>query len=313
MSRQREAVATAIANGWTAFDQTRDVLATLGPPSVRREDLAGSWRLLAEWTAERMPAEEQAAVSAAAGQRAAVQARTQVLEDAAAACAAAGVVGVSGVGGAARPDRPLGEIVAAASAGAAAAVTRLEEALAEAGRLRAEAGRSTEQAQVARALATHLRSTGFEKWLLDEVLDQLVAGATGLLRELSGGAYSLTLDEHSGFAVIDHRNADAVRSACTLSGGETFLASLALALALADRLAGFGTVGARLEAIFLDEGFGTLDPDTLDTVAAAIENLAAGGRVVAIVTHVRELADRIPARFEVEKGPATSTVRRWDG
>ncbi len=87
-----------------------------------------------------------------------------------------------------------------------------------------------------------------------------------------------------------------------------------MALALADRLSGFAAEGpAPLEAIFLDEGFGALDPDTLDTVAAAVENLAAEGRVVGIVTHVRDLADRIPVRFEVEKGPTTSTVRRVEG
>ena len=58
---------------------------------------------------------------------------------------------------------------------------------------------------------------------------------------------------------------------------------------------------ARLESIFLDEGFGTLDPDTLDVVAAAIEELGARGRMVGVVTHVRELAERLPVRFEVRK------------
>jgi exonuclease SbcC len=232
-----------------------------------------------------------------------------LVEEVVAACAANGVPVLRSPGD---PDRPIGEVLAEARAAAAAVVTRLQDGLAGADRLRGEVTAATVLAQVARTLAGHLRSSGFEKWLLDEVLDQLVAGATELLYELSSGAYSLTLDS-GGFAVVDHRNADAVRSARTLSGGETFLASLALALALADRLAGFGTAGASLEAIFLDEGFGSLDPDTLDTVAAAIENLAAGGRVVGIVTHVRELAERVPVRFEVEKGPTTSTVRRRDG
>jgi exonuclease SbcC len=65
-----------------------------------------------------------------------------------------------------------------------------------------------------------------------------------------------------------------------------------------------------LESVFLDEGFGSLDADTLDTVAAAMEALASGGRVVGLVTHVRELADRVPTRFEVTKGPRTSAVVR---
>ena len=62
--------------------------------------------------------------------------------------------------------------------------------------------------------------------------------------------------------------------------------------------------------IFLDEGFGTLDADSLETVAATIESLGDGRRTVGIVTHVRELAERVPVRFEVAKGPRTSTVAR---
>ena len=138
-----------------------------------------------------------------------------------------------------------------------------------------------------------------------------MAGATSLLCELSGGAYSLTLDERSAFNVVDHRNADEVRSARTLSGGETFLASLALALALADQVGSLAAGGsARLESIFLDEGFGTLDPDTLDIVASAIEELGARGRMVGLISHVPELAERVPVRFEVVKRPGGSTVTR---
>ncbi|MDQ1521752.1 MAG: repair protein SbcC/Rad50, partial [Actinomycetota bacterium] len=64
----------------------------------------------------------------------------------------------------------------------------------------------------------------------------------------------------------------------------------------------------RLEAIFLDEGFGTLDPESLDVVASTIETLGTTGRMVGIVTHVRELADRVPVRFEVRKVGRSSTV-----
>ena len=117
--------------------------------------------------------------------------------------------------------------------------------------------------------------------------------------------------EDGQFAVVDHANADTIRLARTLSGGETFLVSLALALALADQIAELAAGGAvRLESIFLDEGFGSLDADTLETVAAAIEELGAQGRVVGVVTHVRELAERLPVRFEVRKGPGGSTVER---
>jgi exonuclease SbcC len=135
-----------------------------------------------------------------------------------------------------------------------------------------------------------------------------------MLAELSGGAYALSVDARSGgFGVVDHTNASQVRSARTLSGGETFLASLALALALADQVAGLASSGAaRLESLFLDEGFGTLDPDTLDVVATALDELGARGRMVGVVTHVRELADRLPVRFEVRKVGGASVVERVD-
>jgi DNA repair protein SbcC/Rad50 len=180
--------------------------------------------------------------------------------------------------------------------------------------LRAELAEAVEAEQVAAALAGHLRATGFQKWLLDEALARLVEGASGILHQLSGAAYTLALDRRSsGFAVIDHHNADAVRSVRTLSGGETFLASLALALSLADQVVDLAVAGsARLESIFLDEGFGTLDPATLDVVATTIEELGSAGRMVAVVTHLRELADRMPVRLEVTRGAATSTVERVD-
>jgi DNA repair protein SbcC/Rad50 len=115
--------------------------------------------------------------------------------------------------------------------------------------------------------------------------------------------------------VVDHTNASQTRPARTLSGGETFLASLALALALADHLGATlaATGPARLDALFLDEGFGTLDPDALDVVAAALDELGARGRMVGVVTHVRELADRLPVRFEVRKVGGSATVERVEG
>jgi len=86
---------------------------------------------------------------------------------------------------------------------------------------------------------------------------------------------------------------------------------LSLALTLADHLAALAAdAEPRLESIFLDEGFGTLDPEALDTVAAAIEELGSRGRTVGLVTHVRDLAERLPIRFEVRRGPAGSTVER---
>src|SRR5439155_62969 len=84
--------------------------------------------------------------------------------------------------------------------------------------------------QVAKALANHLRANNFERWLLEEALDSLVDGASRILRELSGGQYDLCHDKGE-FSVVDHHDAGLRRAVRTLSGGETFQASLALALA----------------------------------------------------------------------------------
>ena len=120
-------------------------------------------------------------------------------------------------------------------------------------------------------------------------------------------AYSLAHTSQRGFEVIDHANADERRPVRTLSGGETFLASLSLALALADQVAVLASTGAaRLESMFLDEGFGSLDPETLDTVAAALEELGSTGRTLGIVTHV-------PALAEPRAGPVPGYQGRVDG
>jgi exonuclease SbcC len=143
-------------------------------------------------------------------------------------------------------------------------------------------------------------------------MQRLVEGGSERLRELSDGRYSFAFDDSGrDLLVVDHGQGDEQRSVRTLSGGETFQASLALALALSDQLADLAADGAaRLESIFLDEGFGTLDAETLETVATTIENLAAVDRMVGIVTHVPELAARMPVQFRVTKGARSSHVER---
>ena len=101
------------------------------------------------------------------------------------------------------------------------------------------------------------------------------------------------------------------RSVKTLSGGETFLASLGLALALAESLASLSAedrVGEALESLFLDEGFGSLDPETLGQVVQAIEALQGGERMVGVITHLPELAEQMPARISVGRSERGATL-----
>jgi exonuclease SbcC len=207
-------------------------------------------------------------------------------------------------------DRPRDAVVSAL-ARAESEHDRILRAIERASTLRDDVQKERENARVAGTLGQHLRSSGFERWLLEEAIRQLVSGATTILNELSTGQYSFEHDDRMNFEVVDHANADERRSARTLSGGETFLASLALALTLAEQTAELATRGsAKIESLFLDEGFGTLDDDTLEVVATAIAELGARGRVVGVVTHQPNLAATIPVQYRVSKNPVTSTVTK---
>jgi exonuclease SbcC len=292
--------------GSEELDRTRDDLSRRGlePPPAERDDLVQDWRALLEWAAAQVGEQQEQAATHRAAAAAAERRLREALDRQLAACAARDV----------RVDRSTGRprdacLVELATSRATA--TRLEHDLRTATTLRAEEGTVSRQRTVANNLALHLDARHFERWLMNRALRVLADAATRRLRELSRDAYSLTLDARNDFQVIDHRNADQPRPAKTLSGGETFLASLSLALALADHVADFASGGAaRLDALFLDEGFGTLDAETLDIVASAIEELGSQGRMVGIVTHVRELAERIPIRFEVRKVGGGSTVEK---
>lgn len=291
-----------------AFGQARDAVVAMGPPTAAGDELLADWQALLAWVADELPAQRAAADAATLAAEEAEARASRRRSEVVAACEDAGIDADRVPHG-----RPARDVVVEVLTEARSARTRLDEELQRAELLRAEQQRLVEEEQVSSLLATHLKSTHFEKWVLDEVLRRLVAGATEILRELSSGTYSLSFDGAASFSVIDHANADVARSARTLSGGETFLASLALALALADEVAHLGARGTvRLESIFLDEGFGSLDADTLDVVATAIEELGASGRMVGVVSHVRDLADRLPVRFEVDKIGNAATVKRVD-
>lgn len=285
------------------FDRTRDRLAALGPPEAGRVDLASDWAELVAWASTEAPARRDLLAAARTEAAEAASARGDLLAGLTRTVAAHGL----------RPaaDGDLRGPVAAARRTAEHERDRIVAGLDEGAAQRTALADATTRADLAHELARLLNANHFEKWVLDEAVAVLVEGATELLLDLSGGAYSLGLDDRANFLVVDHRNADEVRPARTLSGGETFLASLALALALADQIGSLAAEGtARLESIFLDEGFGTLDPDTLDTVAAAIEELGARGRMVGLISHVPELAERVPVRFEVTRDPGGSTIEK---
>ena len=155
----------------------------------------------------------------------------------------------------------------------------------------------------------------FERYVLGALLDEVLAAANGRLQGMSRQRYSLqrsqswddkrvkqigldieVYDNYTGYA----------RPANTLSGGETFLASLSLALGLADVVQAYSG-GIHLDTMFIDEGFGTLDGETLDYALKTLASLRSGGRLVGIISHVPELKERIDARLAVHKTDRGST------
>ncbi len=287
------------------FEETRDALTQLGPPTPRRSSLLADWQELVEWSKGKLPELQHDAQQLEEAAGAARAAQMAVIEKLAQRCVECDLE---------PDDDDLTLLVTRSLDEARAEVKAVSAGMAKAKALRAKLDEVTKRQQLAAALGRHLNATGFERWLIGEALHRLVAGATKILRELSQGQYSLTVDGTNNFLVTDHHNANETRPAKTLSGGETFLASLSLALALSDQLIELQSQGsARLDAIFLDEGFGTLDPEALDMVAATVENLSSAGRMVGIVTHVRDLADRVPLQFRVSKDSRTSKVERTGG
>jgi exonuclease SbcC len=182
---------------------------------------------------------------------------------------------------------------------------RLEEQLKRKRQLLQEKAELDKQIDLWEQLAGDLKGDRFQDFLLERYQSGLLGRASQLIASLSQNRYSLQLEDGEYF-VFD-RWTDALRPVRTLSGGESFMASLCLALSLSEHLS-----RGRIGALFLDEGFGTLDGETLEQVAGVLEALPTQGRLVGIVTHVEALAERLPARLEVYKSPAGSQVRWRD-
>lgn len=187
---------------------------------------------------------------------------------------------------------------------------QLQAAIAAAARLRQQGEQLAADAALARSLAQMLHGDRFLDFVQEAAMQLLTEDGARHLLQLSHGRYSLHYDGND-FRVADHWNADRERSVKTLSGGETFLASLALALGLAERIVGMSAQhggGASLECLFVDEGFGALDGESLEAAVQALEMLQGGNRMVGVVTHLPQLAERLPARLSVETDAGKARV-----
>jgi len=141
---------------------------------------------------------------------------------------------------------------------------------------------------------------------LEIMFKQMGSLANEQLKYLTSERYQLKVEGIGNLSVVDRWNANEERPVETLSGGESFLTSLALALALSELSRG----RSQLNSLFLDEGFGTLDSETLDIAIAALEGLRMQGRNIFLISHIRELTRRLPVKIEVnKKGNGSSSVR----
>jgi exonuclease SbcC len=310
--------------------------------AVRTAEVAGETAVAARATAERecaaagfpgLPAARAAALSAAETRqlREAVETHAERLSHARAQVAdpeltAAGALPVADVPSAraadAAAERALLEAHAAERSASArvADLARLSARLAaDLLRLRPFAAELATATELSHLVAGTSKSNelrmSLENYVLAARLEQVAAAAGARLRVMSGGRYTL---EHTdarargnarsglGLQVLDAWTGQ-YRDTATLSGGESFFASLALALGLADVVTDEAG-GMPLDTLFIDEGFGALDPDTLEEVMSVLDSLRERDRAVGIVSHVAELRDRIPQQLSVRKARSGSRL-----
>ena len=201
-----------------------------------------------------------------------------------------------------------------------AARASLGQALDALAQAREQAGPIRRLADIAVASGPeNLASTPLSAWVLIARLEDVLAAANPRLERISSGRYQLvaipddgTASRKSGLglAIIDH-DTEAVRSPRTLSGGETFYTSLALALGLADVVTAEAG-GVELRTMFIDEGFGSLDSHTLALVMEQLQALRCAGRTVGVISHVEEMATQIADQIQVRplaQGGSTLSVR----
>lgn len=147
-------------------------------------------------------------------------------------------------------------------------------------------------------LASLFRGNGFVEYIAEEQMEQISRDASERLGKLTRRRYALEVDSGGGFVIRDDANGGIKRPVSSLSGGETFLTSLALALSLSAQIQLRGEVP--LQFFFLDEGFGTLDQELLDTVITALEKLHTERMSIGVISHVPELQERLARKLYVE-------------
>jgi exonuclease SbcC len=279
--------------------------------SAVRERLAAAWGALGAETPDAAIDEATALLRTTVTERGDA-ARTE--RDAAAGAADAGrrdrISALVGAG--LEPDVDIGALITEAEVRAAHAVERadgLERTLAAGADLGERLDAARTDLALARRLRDDLQPSRFLAWLLGEERAALAELASVHLEALTDGDFRFTDEED--FHIVDVNAGGTVRAPDSLSGGETFLASLALALALAEMVT---RGGSRLDSFFLDEGFGSLDPEHIELAMQGVEHLVNGAdRLVLLVSHVEQMHALIEDLIVLDKDDATASSRIVSG
>lgn len=177
------------------------------------------------------------------------------------------------------------------------------ESIAEISKVRSKL---VKQQDLVEALFKMLKGKAFVNFIANNKLKYVAKDASDRLYKISGRAYRLKVDENSDFVIVDNFNGGITRKANTLSGGETFLVSLSLALALSSQVQLKGGT-APIELFFLDEGFGTLDDKLLEDVMGTLETLSNDKLSVGIISHVEAVKNRVPRKLVLSTSANNST------
>lgn len=181
----------------------------------------------------------------------------------------------------------------------------MTEKLAEKQKLEEKWDAETHKKSMIRELEQLFKGNAFIEYVAQSKLAYIAREASVILSNISGGNYALEINESAEFIIRDNKNGGAVRPSDTLSGGELFITSLSLALALSSSIQLNGA--APLEFFFLDEGFGSLDDDLLDTVMSSLERLQSKKRSIGIISHVETIQARVPLKLLVTPSDLSQT------
>ena len=176
-------------------------------------------------------------------------------------------------------------------------IQEMTERLAEKQKLEEQWEKETHKKDMIKELEQLFKGNAFIEYVAQAKLAYIAREASVILSKISGGNYTLEINESAEFIIRDNKNGGAIRPSDTLSGGEMFITSLALALALSSSIQLNGA--APLEFFFLDEGFGSLDDDLLDTVMNSLEQLQSKKRSIGIISHVEAIQTRVPVKLLV--------------